>query len=86
MTHLDGLRIKSQPFLLVCHEVLNILALITLELKHLAHLSVRNNGAIASKLLLDHLEDFFLVKLLRQTLDGRQRFAAIALCPVLVTE
>ena len=47
-THLDGLGIKLQPFLLVHQEFLNIFALIALKLNHLAHLSVVDDGAIAS--------------------------------------
>jgi hypothetical protein len=46
--YLDGLDIKLQPFLLVGEEFLHILALVSLELDHLSHLIVRDNGAIAS--------------------------------------
>ena len=80
MTHLDGLGVKLQTLLLVGQELLDILALISLELNHLAHLRVVDDGAIAGKLLLDDLEDLLLVKLLGQTLDRRQRLASIALC------
>jgi len=76
---LDGIALKSETFSLVGEEVLYIIALISLELDHLAHLRVNNDGAIASKLLLDHLQDLFLVEFLGQTLDGRQSLATIAL-------
>src|SRR5690242_2651705 len=75
---LDGLNVKTKALLLVCQEILNILALIALELDHLSHLGVGNNGAIAGKLLLDHFEDLLLVELLRQALDRSQRLATIA--------
>jgi len=76
---LDSLGIKFQAFLLVGEELLNILALISLELNHLPHLSVDDDGAIASKLLLDDLEDFLLIKLLRKTLNSGQSLTTIAL-------
>jgi hypothetical protein len=59
---------------------LNILALIALELNHLAHLRVDNDSAIASKLLLDDLENFLLIEFLGQALDRGQRLTTIALC------
>ena len=83
MTHLDRLRIETKSLLLVGQEVLDVFALIALELDDFAHLGVAYNGAIAGKLLFDHFEDLLLVKLLRKTLDGRQGLAAIALCVVL---
>lgn len=46
--YLDSLGIKLQTLLLVREELLNILALIALELDHLSHLSVDDDGAIAS--------------------------------------
>ena len=66
---LDGLHIKTQALLLIRHEVLNILALIALELNHLAHLRVGDDSAIASELLLDDFENLLLVEFFRQTLD-----------------
>lgn len=80
MTHLDGFGVKTQAFLLVGQEVLHIFTLVALELDDFAHLGVAHDGAIAGKLLLDHLEDLLLVKLFGETLDGRQGLAAIALC------
>ena len=46
--YLDGLGVELQPFLLVDQKLLDIFALIALELNHLAHLSVIDDGAIAS--------------------------------------
>jgi len=76
---LDGLRIKLEAFLLVNEEFLNILALIALELDHLSHLSVIDDGAIAGKLFLDDLENLLLIEFLRKTLNGGQGFTTIAL-------
>lgn len=59
---------------------MNILALITLELNHLAHLCVDDDSAIASELLLDDLENFLLIEFLGQALDRGQRLTTIALC------
>lgn len=83
VTHLDGLRIKTKALLLVGQEVLDILALISLELDDLTHLGVCDYGSIAGEFLLDDLENLLLVELLRQTLDGSQGLASIALCVVL---
>ena len=80
VTYLDGLGIKLQTLLLVGQEFLDILTLISLELNHLAHLGVVDDGAIAGELLLDNLEDLLLVKLLGQSLDCGQGLASIALC------
>lgn len=46
--NLDGLGIKLKALLLVGQELLNILTLISLELDHLSHLGVIDDGAIAS--------------------------------------
>jgi len=75
---LDGLGIELQA-VLVDKELLNIFTLITLKLNHLSHLSVDDNGAIASELLLDDLEDFLLIESLGKTLDSSQRLTPIAL-------
>jgi len=77
---LDGLRIQLETLLLVDQELLHVLALVALELNHLAHLRVVDDGAIAGELLLDDLEDLLLVELLRETLDCGQCLATIALC------
>lgn len=80
IAHLDGLGIKLQTLLLVGQELLDILALITLELDHLSHLRVNDNGAIAGKLLLDDLENLLLIKLLGKALNSGQGLASIAFC------
>jgi hypothetical protein len=46
--YLDGLGIKLKTVLLVGKEFLDIFALITLQLDHLAHLAVDDDSAIAS--------------------------------------
>ena len=76
---LDGLGVKTKAFLLIGQELLDIFALITLELDHLAHLGVGDDGAIASKLLLDDFENLLLVEFLGEALDRGQGFATIAL-------
>jgi hypothetical protein len=45
---LDGLGIEFETLLLVDQEFLHIFALIALELDHLSHLSIVDDGAIAS--------------------------------------
>jgi hypothetical protein len=77
---LYGFVVEAQPLLLVGKELLDILALVALQLDHLAHLGIGDDGAIAGKLLLDHLKDLLLVEFLGQALDRGQRLAAIALC------
>jgi len=77
---LDGLGIELQTFLLIDQKLLHVLALVALQLDHLAHLGVDDDGAIARELLLDHLEDLLLVELLGQALDCGQSLATIALC------
>jgi hypothetical protein len=68
LPYLYGLCIEFEA-ILCDQEFLNILALISLQLNHLAHLTVVDDCAIASKFLLDHLQDLLLVKLLGQALD-----------------
>lgn len=79
VSHLDGFGIKLQALLLINQEFLHILALVSLQLDHLSHLGVVDDGAIASELLLDDLEDLLLVEFLGQSLDCGQCLAAIAL-------
>jgi hypothetical protein len=76
---LDGLGIKLESLLLVSQELLDILSLVSLQLNHLAHLSVRDDGAIASELLLDDLENLLLVEFLGQTLNSGQSLTSITL-------
>ena len=54
MAYLDSLYIQFEA-VFGDQELLNILTLIALELDHLAHLTVGDDGAIAGKLLLDDL-------------------------------
>jgi len=63
---------------LVDQEALELLALVTLELDHLASLVV-DDGAIAGKLLLDNLENLLEVQHTWQSLHGGQSLASIAL-------
>jgi len=76
---LDGLGIKFESLFLVGEKLLDILALISLELDYLPHLSVDDDGAIASKFFLDDLEDLFLIKFFGETLNSRQSLTTIAL-------
>jgi len=76
---LDGLGIEFETLFLVGEKLLNILTLISLKLNHLSHLSIDDNSAIASELLLDNLEDLLLIEFLGQTLNSRQRLTTIAL-------
>lgn len=68
---LDRLCVKTKALLLVCQKILDVLALVALQLDHLSHLGVGNDGAITGELLLDHFKDLLLVELLRQALDRR---------------
>jgi len=76
---LDGLGIQLKSFLFIGEEFLYILALIALKLNHLSHLTINDDGAIASEFLLDDLEDLLLIEFLRETLDSRQSLTTIAL-------
>ena len=48
LTYLDSFDIEFEPFFLVDQEFFDIFSLITLKLDHFAHLSIVDNGAIAS--------------------------------------
>lgn len=76
---LDGLGVELQSFLLVDQEFLDIFALITLKLDHFTHLTVIDNGAIASEFFLDDFENLLLIELLGKTLDSSQSLTTIAL-------
>jgi hypothetical protein len=76
--YLYGLCIELEA-ILGDEKLLNIFALISLQLNHLAHLTVVDDRAIASELLLDDFEDLLLVELLGQALDCGQSLATIAL-------
>ena len=45
---LDGLGVKLKTFLLVGKELLKIFPLVSLQLNHITHFSVGDDGAIAS--------------------------------------
>ncbi|KAB8356450.1 hypothetical protein FH972_024033 [Carpinus fangiana] len=77
---LDGLAVEGEAILLIGEKFLDVLALVALQLDHLAHLGVDDDGAIAGKLLLDDLENLLLVKLLGQALDRGQSLATITFC------
>lgn len=79
-TYLDGLGIESQALLLVGEEILNILALIALELDNLTHGVVGYDCSIAGKLLLDNLQDLLLIKLLGKSLNCSQGLTTITFC------
>jgi len=76
---LDGLGIDFEPLFLVDEEVFHGIALVALELDDLSGARVGDNGAIASELLLDDLENLLEIKLRRNALDRGQGFASIAL-------
>jgi len=76
---LDGLGVDVQTFVLVGEEVLHSIALITLELNDVACLLVVHDGSIASKLLLDDLENFLEVELGRDPFDCGQSLTTITL-------
>jgi len=78
----DGLLVETQAVVLVREELLDLVALITLELDHVSHalgVGVVDDGAIASEFLLDDLEDLLVVKLLGNALDSRQCLTTITL-------
>ena len=62
-TNLDGLGINFQSLILVDEEFLHNITLIALELNHVAGFFIVDDGSVASKLLLDDLEDFLEIKL-----------------------
>lgn len=78
--YLDGLVIEAEAILLISEELLDLGTLITLELDHLAHLGVTDDGAIASELFLDNLKNLLVVELARNTLNGGQSLTSITLC------
>jgi len=57
----------------------DLLTLIALKLDHLAKFLVIDDGAVASKLLLERLEKLFLVVFFGQTLQRRERLASVSL-------
>jgi hypothetical protein len=47
MTYLDGFGIQLQPFFLVDKELLDVFTLVALQLNHLSHFGIVDDGAIA---------------------------------------
>lgn len=76
---LDGLGVKTEAFLLIGKELLDILSLVSLKLNDFAHLGIGHYGSIAGEFLLNDLQNLLLVKLLRETLDCSQGLASITL-------
>lgn len=76
---LDGLGVDLKALVLVDKEILHDIALVTLQLDHVAGFLIVDNGAVARELLLDHLEDLLQVELGWNTLDSGQRLATITL-------
>lgn len=75
---LDGVAVKLKT-VLGSEEFLHSLTLVTLELNHLAHLGVSDDGAIAGKLLLDDGKDLLARKLGRNALNSGQGLTSITL-------
>lgn len=65
--------------ILVGEKVHHFGAMVSLELDHLAHVGVLNDGAIASIFLLESLEKSLGRVLLGEALDSRQGLATVAL-------
>lgn len=76
---LDGLGIDFKTLVLVNEKILHSIALITLQLDHIAGLFIVDDGAVAGKLFLDDLEDFLEVELGWDTLDRGQCLTTITL-------
>lgn len=76
---LDAVGLQAETLIPVGEELLDILALITLKLNHLAHLVVVDDGAITSEFLLDHLENLLLIVFLGDALDRGQSLTTITL-------
>lgn len=65
--------------LLIDEELGHGLSLVALQLDDVAELGVLDNGAVAAKLLLEHLQHLLKVDLLRDAGRGRERLAPVAL-------
>ena len=60
-------------------ELRNILALIALQLNHLAQLFILHHVAVAAKLLLQIFQNLLVAEFLPQPLNSRQAFLSIPL-------
>ena len=76
---LDGLGVDFKTLVLVDEKILHSIALVALELYHVAGLFIVDDRAIAGKLFLDDLEDLLEVELGWDALDRGQRLATITL-------
>jgi len=76
---LDGLGVDLEPLVLVNEKILHSIALVTLQLDHVAGLFIVDDGAVAGELFLDDLEDLLEVKLGWDAFDRGQRLATITL-------
>jgi len=76
---LDCLRINFQSLFLVDKELLHGIALVALQLNHVAGLFIVDNCAVASELLLDDFEDLLQIEFGRNAFNGSQGLASIAL-------
>jgi hypothetical protein len=76
---LDGIGGKIESLLLVGEELLYGVAVIALELDHLASLVIIDNGAIAVEILLEGLYDLLQIESGGDAFDSGQGLAAIAL-------
>jgi len=75
----DVVGVETETALLVNEEIHDLLALVALELDHLAGLFIIDLVAIASELLPEEGENLAGVKLSRKTSDRGQRLATISL-------
>src|SRR6266480_6975031 len=76
---LDCLGVDLKTLVLVDEKILHSIALVALQLDHVAGLLIVDDGAVASKLFLDDLEDFLEVELGWDGLDRGQCLATITL-------
>ncbi len=65
--------------LFIDEELGDGLSLVALQLDDVAELGVLDNGAVAAKLLLEHLQHLLKVDLLRNARRSRERLASVAL-------
>jgi len=75
----DVIGVETETGLLVNEEIHDLLALVTLELDHLASLLIIDLVAIASEFLPEEGQNLAGVELSRKTSDSGQRLATIAL-------
>lgn len=77
--HLHGFARDGETGLLVSQEGADVVALVALKLDDIADLFVVHDGAIASELLLDDLEDLLQVEFARDAGHGSQCLTTITL-------